>query len=96
MTWKDATLYREDVTIGVVGYLRAEADNPDAERLATKGEILLSDMKRVQLADPSFLVPKLIKNSILVDDGNDAAWDADGVVVNLGITLITFWDINNV
>lgn len=95
MAWQDGKLYREDVTIAVVGYLRSKGLNPDKERLATKGEILLSDLKRVQLSDVHFGDRKLIKNSILVDDANDAAWDNEGVVVTLGLTLITFWDSTN-
>jgi len=97
IVWQDERAYLETLRLDVVGYLRAEGENPEDEGLATKAEAFLSDMKKLAMVDSQFgLGPSgEIKNSRIVADGNDAAWDSGGATVGMGIELTVFWDGTN-
>ena len=93
--WYDERAYKETLTLHVLGYISGNGEDPEDQGLATRGEALLSDIKKLQIADPSFGVPNVVKNSKIVADTNDAAFDSPGAVVGIAMELIVFWDGNS-
>lgn len=90
--WYDERAYKETLRIDVLGYISGNGQDAEDQGLATRGEALLSDLKKLALADPSFGFPNVIKNSKIIADTNDAAYDANGAVVGIAMELILFWD----
>jgi len=92
--WYDERAYLETLRIDVVGLLRASGENPEEEGFATKAEAFLSDLKKLQMADPQFGLGHagVIKNSRIVADGNDAGWDSAIASPGIGIELTIFFD----
>jgi hypothetical protein len=91
MEWIDDGAYRQKVRIQVIGYIRGKGRNPEKEAIATQAEKLLSDMKRLQMADVTF-GSTVIHESILKSDSNDAGFDQEAAEVGLGIDLILYFD----
>ena len=89
----DADLYKQEVELSVVGMLRGDGRNVDVAELATVGESVVSDMKRVAMADPRF--GGAAKDSVILDDSMDVDWDSTDVVVTMGLNLIVQWDAAN-
>ncbi len=95
--WQDERGYKESIRIDVLGFIRGGGENPENERLASFAEGLLSDLKKLQMADPQFGTAATgeIKNSKIVADSNDAGWDSSGAVVGIGVEMIVLFDGTN-
>jgi hypothetical protein len=89
--WDDERAYSEVLPLDVFGYLKAQGTNAEDEALATKGEALLSDITKLQMADPSF-GSAVIKNSKIVRRSNDAAFETTGALVGMALELIIQFD----
>lgn len=89
----DGDLYKQDVELSIVGMLRGDGRNVDVAKLATMGEAMVSDMKRVAMAAPRF--GGAAKESVILDDSMDLDWDSTDAVVTVGLNLIVQWDGTN-
>lgn len=89
---RDKELYKELLNAEVVGFLRHGGRNAEKGKLATLGERFVADIKKVQMNDPRFGVPTVIKESWLTTDSNDAAFDQAGAMVTVGMTLVLMFD----
>ena len=92
LEWQDRQLYKDVLDITVFGFIRHDGRNAEDAKLATLAERFLGDLKKVQMNDPSFGVPTIIKNSKLLTHGNDASWDDTMAVVTLGMQLTLYYD----
>lgn len=90
---RDATLYKQDLELSIVGMLRGDGRNADTAGLASFGESLVSDMKRVAMKDPTF--GKTAKDSVILDDSVDLDWDSTNVIVTIGLNVILHFDATN-
>jgi len=92
--WYDERAYRETLRVDVLAFLKGDGRNPEAQGLATMAEALLSDLKKLAMADPQFGLGPAgeIKNSRIVADSNDAGWDSSTAVVGIGLELTVYFD----
>lgn len=88
--WCDANLYRQKLKMFIAGYVRSDGRNPEEAGAATLGETLLSNIKRVQMADPQF-GSIYCRNSKIVGDSNDAGWDNSGAFVYISVEAMVYW-----
>ena len=83
------------LTLHLSGYVRPrENQNADSADLASLGEGLLSDIRKLQRADPTFGGRKathIAESSLLGDGSNDGSWDDTGAFVVQPIRLVIFW-----
>lgn len=95
--WQDERAYLETLRLDVVGLLRASGENPEEEGFSTKAEAFLSDIKKLAMADPQFGLGHagVIKNSRIVADANDAAWDSAIASAGMGLEITVFFDGTN-
>jgi len=95
--WQDERAYIEKLRIDVLGVLKSDGQNAEDQGLATFAESFLSDLKKLQMADPQFgLGPSgEIKNSKIVSDSNDAAWESTSAVVGIGLEVEIWFDGTN-
>ena len=89
--WQDERAYEEMLPLDIFGYLKADGVNAEEERLATKAEAFLSDIKKLQMADPTF-GSTVIRNSKIVRSSNDAAFEATGALVGMALEVILLFD----
>ena len=98
--WYDERHYKEVLRLDVLGYLKSDGQDAEDMGLATQAEALLSDMKKLAMLDPKFGAPSSssldvgIKNSKIVADSNDAAFDSTGAVVGIALEVIVYWGID--
>lgn len=92
--WCDENFMRQRLSVQVLGYVGATGLSADDDDLATRAERLLSDLKQLQMDDPTYgLGPRgLIRNSHMTEDLNDAGWDAGGALVGIAVELSLYYD----
>lgn len=83
--------YKEKIRLEIFLFLRSDGRNPDQFGLATAGEAALSDLKAVQLKDPTFGTAE-IRDSRLLDSGNFVTWDADIAIASLELEAVVIWN----
>lgn len=84
------------IPISVIGCIKRGAENAEDDLAPTRGEALLSDIRRVQFVDPKFgtqgVGPGNIKQSIWRGGLNDAAWDASAIYV---LAMFDIWTVTD-
>ena len=86
--------YLETLRVQIFAYVRTQTGrNPEDDGLATRAEAALADLKRLQMADPTYGT-RFIKNSVQREDMNDAAFDETGAMVGLALDVIVAYDTN--
>ncbi len=88
--WCDALLYRQILKVMVSSFVRPDGRNVEVAKAATLGEELLSNLKRVQMADPSF-GSTYCRSSRIVLDSSDAGWDNEGAFVYIIVACHVYW-----
>lgn len=93
-----AGAWRSDITLQVIGYVRAPASrNPDDAGLATLGEAMLSDIRRVAVKDWTFggrAKTQIVEGRFLPGDQNDAGFDSAAAMVVQPIEITVLWEDN--
>jgi hypothetical protein len=95
--WQDERAYEERLRLDVMGMLKSDGQNPEDQGMATFAEAFLSDLKKLAMVDAQFGLGASgqIKNSRIVSDSNDAAWESTSPIVGIGLELTIFFDGTN-
>lgn len=96
--WHDERLYRVNLPILVVGFIRGSGINPEEERLSEMGEQFLSDMVKLAVAQTNAKPPwadEVVKNATIQGTSHDGDWDTEGAMTFLRMTLYLHPDVAN-
>lgn len=98
--WQDGDLYWEELGLDIVGFVRIDGRKADDFELATRAEGIVSDFKKLAMADVHFGDVRtatggygIIHNSRIVDDANDGGiYDRVTAVCGIGLVLQLYFD----
>ncbi len=85
--WLDSRGYNLVVPISMIGAMRYQATNAEDGQAATRAEAFVSDLVKLQMADPLWGTPRqgagCIKESWLLSNEHSAEYDSSGIYVEL-------------
>lgn len=91
--WRDGDVYGEQLDVDLIGYIRTDGRKAADFGLAGRGEAMVSDFKKLAMADPHFGDRFTIHNSRIVDSGNDGGtYDGITAVCGIGLILQLYFD----
>lgn len=91
ITYMGSETYKQKIRLAVLLFIRGNGTNPDTFGLATAAEAGVSDLKALQLKDPTFGTAE-IRDSLLLDDDNDAGWADDGAIASIEFNATVVWN----
>jgi len=87
----DKNVYKQPLHVVIAGYIPGDGHNPDDQGLSTLGEAFVSDLKRLQMADPTFGSADIHESKITADF-NRAGWDSAGAAIGIEMEVYCYFD----
>jgi len=86
--------YWSTLLLWLLGYARSGGESAPAEKTATLGEALLSDIRALQMRDPRFGSAVIADSTLVGPAQNDGGFfDAEGAVVVQPVRLSVLFDV---